>query len=358
MAISSVLGSSALLPAGLGFRNVLINGDMRIAQRATSATGITSGETYRTVDRFVSAYGTTGTWTESQSTDAPPGFGNSLKLQCTTANASLSVSSYLIWGQNIEGQNIQQFAKGTSSAKPFSLSFWVKAFQTGTYVAELYDNTNSRQVTKTFTINASATWEYKTIQFPADATGAFANSNANALSLYFWLVAGTTFTSGSSGSWAAASNGNRAAGLTVNGASSTNNYFQFTGVQLEQNLQPTPFEQRPIGTELALCQRYYYRRGGGVGGVVSDVYLSGYQPASTNIIFSHFHPVEMRATPSLAQKVGVWALINTPSQPIIGQPSIYGYYIYITVNSGIGNTNQSAAYTNGSSNYLEFSAEL
>ena len=257
MGINSALGSSALLPAGLGFRNVIINGDMRIAQRATSAAGITSGETYRTVDRFVSAYGTTGTWTESQSTDAPPGFGNSIKFQCTTANASLSSSSYLIFGQNIEGQNIQQFAKGTSSAKPFTFSFWVKAFQTGTYVAELYDNTNSRQVTKTFTINASATWEYKTIQFPADATGAFANSNANALSLFFWLVAGTTFTSGSSGSWAAASNSNRAVGLSVNGASSTSNYFQFTGLQLEQNYQPTPFEQRPYGVELSLCQRYY-----------------------------------------------------------------------------------------------------
>jgi hypothetical protein len=258
MGISSALGSSALLPAGLGFRNVLINGAMQIAQRSTSVSSITSGETYRTLDRFVSAYGTTGTWTESQSTDAPPGFGNSIKFQCTTANASLSSNSYLIWGQSIEGQNIQQFAKGTSSAKPFALSFWVKAFQTGTYVAELYDNTNSRQVTKTFTINASATWEYKTIQFPADATGAFANSNASALSLYFWLVGGTAFTSGAAtGSWSSASSANRAAGLTVNGASSTNNYFQFTGLQLEQNYQPTPFEQRPIGVELALCQRYY-----------------------------------------------------------------------------------------------------
>jgi hypothetical protein len=258
MPISSALGSSALLPAGLGFRNVIINGAMQIAQRATSAAGLTSGETYRTVDRFVSAFGTTGTWTETQSTDAPPGFGNSRKFECTTANASLSAGSYLIWGQNIEGQNLQQFAKGTASAKPFMLSFWVKAFQTGTFVAELYDNTNSRQVTKTFTINASATWEYKTIQFPADATGAFANSNANALSLFFWLVGGTTFTSGTAtGSWSSASNGNRAAGLSVNGASSTSNYFQFTGLQLEQNYQPTPFEQRPIGTELALCQRYY-----------------------------------------------------------------------------------------------------
>jgi hypothetical protein len=294
MAISSVLGSSALLPAGLGFRNVLINGAMQIAQRSTSVSSITSGETYRTLDRFVSAYGTTGTWTESQSTDAPPGFGNSIKFQCTTANASLSSNSYLIWGQNIEGQNIQQFAKGTSSAKPFALSFWVKAFQTGTYVAELYDNTNSRQVTKTFTINASATWEYKTIQFPADATGAFANSNANALSLLFWLVAGTTFTSGTAtGSWAAASNGNRAAGLTVNGASSTSNYFQFTGLQLEQNYQPTPFEQRPIGVELALCLRYYSNMG-----YDTSNFVDGYQINTAYITQWIKLPQQMRVKPT------------------------------------------------------------
>ena len=101
MGISSSLGSSALLPAGLGFRNVVINGAMQIAQRSTSLASITSGQAYRTLDRFESAYSTTGTWTESQSTDAPPGFGNSIKFQCTTANASLSAGSYLIWGQNI-----------------------------------------------------------------------------------------------------------------------------------------------------------------------------------------------------------------------------------------------------------------
>jgi hypothetical protein len=207
----------------------------------------------------------------------------------------LSASSYFIWGQNIEGQNLQRFAKGTASSKPFSLSFWVKAFQTGTYVAELYDNTNSRQVTKTFTINASATWEYKTIQFPADATGAFANSNANAFSLWFWLVGGTTFTSGTaSGSWATASNANRAAGLTVNGASSTSNYFQFTGVQLEANTQATAFEQLPYTFKMSLCQRYYTvfeaRRLNSEGYASSSGY--GYY---SNVGF----PSEMRVAPTI-----------------------------------------------------------
>ena len=363
MPISSALGSSALLPAGLGFRNVIINGDMRIAQRSTSVASLTSGETYRTLDRYTSAYGTTGTWTESQSTDAPPGFGNSIKFQCTTANASLSSSSYLIFGQNIEGQNIQQFAKGTSSAKPFTFSFWVKAFQTGTYVAELYDNTNSRQVTKTFTINASATWEYKTIQFPADATGAFANSNANALSLYFWLVAGTTFTSGTAtGSWSAASNGNRAAGLTVNGASSTSNYFQFTGLQLEQNYQPTPFEQRPIGTELALCQRYYWRY---TSSAATRLPFNVIRLSTTQAYGTMPNPVPMRNTASsidynnlgitdsvtYTSAAGTWAI----DSGIASNP--YGNILLIYSSSGISaNGNCMALIASGS--YVGFSAEL
>ena len=126
-------------------------------------------------------------------------------------------------------------------------------------------------------------------------------------------------------------------------------------VQLEAGSVFSPFEYRLRTEEIALCQRYYYRTG---GGVQSDMYLSGYQPALTNIIFTFFHPVQMRATPSLAQKVGTWLLINSPDQPIVGSPSIYCYFVYIKVNSGIGNTNQSAAYTSNSSTYLEFSAEL
>jgi len=259
MAISSVLGSSALLPAGLGFRNVIINGAMNVAQRSTSVASLSSpAGTYNTVDRWNTYLSGAGTYTQSQSTDAPPGFGYSLKMQCTTASGALAAGAYGQIQQIVEGQNVQQFAKGTSSAKPFAVSFWVKAFQTGTYVVELYDATNTRSVSRTYTINVAETWEYKTIQFPADATGAFANSNAGALIIIHWFSGGTTYTSGTAnGSWAAVSNGNRAAGLNVNVGSSTNNYWQVTGVQLEQNYQPTPFEQRPIGVELALCQRYY-----------------------------------------------------------------------------------------------------
>jgi hypothetical protein len=312
MAISSVLGSSALLPAGLGFRNVLINGAMNVAQRSTSVASISTGDSnYHTVDRWITGIGSAGTWTQTQSTDAPPGFGNSLKMQCTTANTSLAAGAYLILGQNIEGLNLQQFSKGTSSAKPFSLSFWVKAFQTGTYIAELYDSINARQVTKTYTINASGTWEYKTIQFPADAIGAFANSNASACSLYFWFASGTANTSGTaSGSWATEVSANRAAGLNVNSASSTNNYFQFTGVQLEQNYQPTPFEQRPIGVELSLCQRYYYRTDTGGTNAAFRTLCSSF--ANTTTVWQGVvkFPVRMRVAPSAIEEYGNKRLVD------------------------------------------------
>ena len=126
-------------------------------------------------------------------------------------------------------------------------------------------------------------------------------------------------------------------------------------MQLEQNLQPTPFEQRPIGVELALCQRYYYRTGGTVAG---DITIIGYQPASTSIYATFFHLVEMRTTPSLAQKVGTWSVLNTSTQPVINAASKNSYSIYSTVNPGITNANQSGAQTANSGTYLEFSAEL
>src|SRR5210317_2483905 len=119
---------------GNNFRNIIINGDMSIAQRGTSETGIT-GSGYNTVDRFGSTIATAGTWTQSQSTDVPTGqgFATSLKYDCTTANASLSASSQIRIQQAIEGQNLQYLKYGTANAQSTTLSFWVKSNKIGTY---------------------------------------------------------------------------------------------------------------------------------------------------------------------------------------------------------------------------------
>jgi hypothetical protein len=239
-------------------RNLIINGDMQIAQRGTSVASITTGD-YRTVDRWYFAPSSLGTWTMSVENDAPTGSGfrKSAKVLCTTADASPASSDELTFHQRIEGQNLQQVKKGTAAAEQLTLSFWVKANVTGTYIAELYDADNTRQVSKSYTINASGTWEYKTITFAADTTGAFDNDNALSLYVLWWLSGGGAYTSGTlNTSWNSVTSANRAVGQ-VNLASATNNYWQITGVQLEVGDTATPFEFKSVEDELLECQRYF-----------------------------------------------------------------------------------------------------
>ena len=354
VANSSATNGLAWVDQPSGFRNKIINGAMTISQRGTSAISNVGGTDVYGTDRWCIYGQTSSKMTITQSTVAPPGFSNSTVITSSAATTPASGDFYGL-RQHIEGYNTTDLAWGTASAKPIVVSFWVRSSIAGSYSFTVLNPAASRCFISSYTISTINTWEKKIVYINGETTGSWATGNTTGVSIWFDMGSGSS-QNGTAGTWNTSATF-RTSGSTnligTNGAT-----FYITGVQFEANTVATPFEYRPYGTELALCQRYYYRRGGGVGGVVSDVYLSGYQPASTNIIFSHFHPVEMRATPSLAQKVGVWALINTPSQPIIGSPSIYGYFIYITVNSGISNANQSAAYTNGSSNYLEFGAEL
>ena len=244
----------------LSNRNVIINGAMQVAQRGTSTASITTNGFY-TADRYNLALQTQGTWTQSVENDAPTGSGlrKSLKMLCTTADASPTGGDNVFIYQSFEGQNVQQFAKGTVSAKQFAVSFWVKSNVTGTYIVELVDNDNNRVVSAPYTISASATWEKKTIIFPADTTGVWDNDNANSGSIVFWLGAGTNYTSGTLGTtWSSITTANRAVGQT-NLASATNNYWQVTGVQLEAGAVATPFEFEDYGTTLQKCYRYYQR---------------------------------------------------------------------------------------------------
>ena len=264
MGISSALGSSALLPAGLGFRNMLINGDMRIAQRNTSVSGITTSD-YRTVDRWYLNLSSAGTWTMAQTTDAPTseGFGYSVKLTCTTAQASPATTNNARFWQKLEGFNVAGLAKGTSAPKPVVLSFWVKSGLTGTFICTLDDLDNSRKISASYTISTANVWEKKTLSFVGDTTGTFTIDNSESLMVTWWLMAGPSFQGSSlSTSWSSASTLTDYANGQTNVAAGNNsavNYWQITGVQLEQNYQPTPFEQRPYGVELQLCQRYYQR---------------------------------------------------------------------------------------------------
>jgi hypothetical protein len=288
-------------------RNVVINGAMQVAQRGTSTASITTTG-YYTADRISTTVSSMGTWTQSLETDAPTGSGlrNSVKMLCTTADASPAAGDIVSVHQYLEGQNVQQFLKGTSSAKQFSVSFWVKSNVTGTYILELFDYNNTRQVSASYTVSASATWEKKTITFPADTTGAFTNSNAAALGCNFWLGAGTTYTSGTlNTTWAANTNANRVVGQT-NLASAINNYWQVTGIQLEVGSVATPFEFENYATTLLKCQRYFIRLQG--YSLLYHAVGSGNTNCRGGIVSI---PTTMRTLPTITIKGAAVALLNS-----------------------------------------------
>ena len=306
---------TAQVTNNLSNRNLIINGDMAIAQRTTSASGKTTGGVFAT-DRMLADIGTAGTWTISQDSTSPDGFSKSTKFQCTTANTSLSASSFLLFQHRLEGCNLQSLAKGTSAAKTFTVSFHVRSNKTGTYVLGINDRDNSRNNSKSYTISSANTWEKKTITFEADTSGALDDDVNESMRLDFWLGAGSNFKSGSAVTgWESNNNVNRAASLNVNLADSTSNNWYITGLQMEVGSNATDFEFLPKVQQLAMCQRYMYRcqdRMVGKGQNSADMYNPRLD-----------HPVEMRASPTLANGSFV-THSGSNGTPVIGNTRFVG----------------------------------
>jgi hypothetical protein len=317
------------------FRNIVINGDMQIAQRSTSVASISSGTTYHTLDRFRVDISSLGTFTMSQSTDVPSGYGfaNSLKLDCTTADASPSAGDNLLIRQIFEGQNLQYLKKGTANAVSLTLSFWVKSTKTGTFIAELQDIDNSRTISKSYTISVSNTWEFKTVTFAGDTTGAFTNDNGESLRLNFWLGAGTDFTSGTlQTNWGSSANVTDRAVGQVNIADSTSNDFLITGVQLEAGTSATDFEFLPYDIDLGRCDRYYQTLQ-----YANDATLCNGSAVSTSQANAGINFKKMRAAP-------------TVTLPPAGQTS--GSITFLGANGGYPTTGTHALASIGVNNFV------
>ena len=284
------------------FRNIIINGDMSIAQRATSTASITSTG-YHTVDRWKHQFlGGCGTWTISQDTDIPSGqgFAKSLKLDCTTAKGTPDSNTRFLFSHLIEGQNLQYLKKGTSSAESLTASFWVKSNKTGTYILAIYDADNDRQIAKSYTIDSASTWEKKIITFEGDTTGTLGNDNNASFQFNFWLAAGSNYSSGTlQTSWGSRVDANRAVGQ-VNLADSTSNEWYITGVQLEAGTSASDFEFLPVDVNLQRCQRYYYLHASGNN---QNINMSAYY-TSSYLVGNIDFPVEMRSAPSLVHSTG------------------------------------------------------
>ena len=275
-----------------GRRNIVINGAMQHWQRGTS---FSVSDNIYTCDRWLTEFGGLGAFTLSRSTDTPDEFGYSLKLDCTSADASPAAGDVFQLFHRIEGQNLQQLKKGTASAEKVTLSFFVKSNKTGNMQVNLRD-ANSRIIGNTYTINSANTWERKTITFDGDTSGTIANDNTTELTIEFPISSGSTYTSGAvPTAWEASSNADRNAGSTINLADNTSNEWYLTGVQLEVGAQATAFEHRSFGEELDLCERYFQQYGRSAS-AIGRLLGSG---NGGDAMLSTFGPIkQMRASPT------------------------------------------------------------
>jgi hypothetical protein len=335
-----------------GRKNLIINGDMRIAQRSTTAS--TTGNTFApiSVDRISLGAAGSGysTYTAEQSSDAPDGFQYSFKVTTTSA-VTLGSNGYQRVNYPIEGYIASQIGYGKSWSKSITLSFWVKSNNPGNFsLAFNTVGTTNRFHSVVYTIEQSGVWEYKTITIPGDIVN-YSQNVTNGIGLYlaFALRASSNWLStNNNNKWVNQTDASRHYGHNVNVGSVNGDYWAITGVQLEVGKNATEFEHRSYGEELALCQRYYYKSLTTRQGIL-------YKGPLWETDFFYF-PVEMRTAPVISG--ASWFLRNPGSNTDIS----YTGFTYNTVRSGFfitsttSNTNTLQCWFCNAP--LQFNAEL
>ena len=299
---------------------LIINGDMAVAQRSENATGLTSSG-YKSLDRFYTTLyyssSNVGTFTSSQSSDVPTGYGfrNSLKMDCTTAQTSLPASGQIVIRYTVEAQDLNPFKFGTSNAEKMTLSFWVKSNLTGTYNTSLYnaDGGSTPQVNSQYTISSADTWEKKVLVFPADTSNGFNDDNGAGLYIDWIMGSGSTYTGGTAPTtWSAFVNNTYNGGSTINMASSTSNEWLITGIQLEVGEYTSstipPFQHESYGDNFMRCARYYYKIAGTSG--TNQTLGIGYYKADDQWRMTSYLPCQPRTAPTLDYVSGTDYYVN------------------------------------------------
>jgi hypothetical protein len=279
-----------------GFRNRVINGDMRIDQRNAGANvAIANNASSYITDRFRADAPADQSMTFQQQTSVvPTGFTNALKVTAGTATTNVSNQPGLF--HFVEGYNTADLGFGTANAKTITLSFWVRSSLTGTFGVCFENNDGNRAYIASYTINVADTFEYKTITIAGDTSGTWNTTNQRGISVIFDLGYGTTWSAAASSAWANLSNDR---GLTGGAklAANTGATWYMTGCQLEVGSTATNFDVRSYGTELALCQRYCNVYGENVYTIFGTM---GFAFSGTGFSSVTPFPVEMRAIPTVA----------------------------------------------------------
>ncbi len=352
--LQNASGSAITSQAGA---NLIINGNMMIDQRDSTATINGTGVTYN-VDRWLGRGETSeGVFTLAQDTTSPADFTNSLKATVTTiddASPMWSTSSYRIQ-QMVEGYNIEELNWGTSDAQSVTLSFWVRSSVTGTFGGSVANGDYNRFNPFSYTISSANTWEYKTVTIAGDTSGTWVTNNALGLRLNFSLGAGADRL-GTAGTWTSSV----LEGVTgqVNPIQTINSTFYITGVQLEVGTTATPFEHLHYGQQLALCQRYYYKW----NTTSSNNWVAWAMAANTTNMYGHVpFPTTMRNNPSSIEYSGLgWWLggaVTAFSAVAIAESGTDSCTMNFT-STGLTAQKMYAVLPNGSTNYIAFNSEL
>jgi hypothetical protein len=303
----------------INFRNRIINGDMRIDQRNAGAS-VTPPNGAFGLDRWqFNMFTNSGKFSAQQnagSVTPPAGFTNYNGITSLSAYSIASGDIYAI-SQTIEGFNTADLGFGTANAKTVTISFWVRSSLTGTFGGSLRNNDGNRSYPFSYTISAANTWEYETITIPGDTTGTWLTTNGIGTRLTFSLGVGSTY-SGTAGAWAAGAFVSPTGATSVVGTNGAT--FYITGVQLEVGSVATPFERRPYGTELSLCQRYFWQIGTGEAQYVptgSGVSENTFSSIAVN------YPVKMRAVPTFSFS-GLQCFDGSTAETATSTRSFYG----------------------------------
>ena len=255
------------------FRNKLINGNFDIWQRGTSQTnsGFGSADRWHNEHNFSSKTASQQAFTNGQ-TDVP---NNPKYYLRNVVTSSANDAAYVIVYQNIEGVE-------TLAGKTVTLSFYAKADSNKNIATELVQAFGSGGSPSSFnsainvtTHSLTSSWQKFTVTTTLSSiSGKVIGSNKNdSLGVNFWLEAGANLNA------------------RTNSLGQQSGTFDIAQVQIEEGASATPFEQRPIGTELSLCQRYFYE---------ATVQTSWGNASSVAMGF-FYHPVQMRAQPSVNQ---------------------------------------------------------
>jgi hypothetical protein len=344
---SSSVTPSKLANSGneLGLRNRIINGAMMIDQRNKGNT-ITPATYQYCVDRWYVDCSTTGKYTIGQNAGGvtpPTGFKNYVGITVTSAYNITSSDNHALT-QYIEGNNIADLNFGTGTAKTVTLSFWVYSSLTGTFSGALKNST--RSYTFSYSISSANTWTQVAITIPGDTAGTWVTDSSGALSVVFSFGTGSTYTT-AAGTWTSGYYLGTPGSTSLLGTLGA--YFYVTGVQLEKGSTQTPFEFRPYGFELSLCQRYYEKLGNSANDIacIQAVYTSGAY-IGTYVPWK----VTKRASPTMTISSG-WSVFGC------GQPTVFSWGVsgsYISAQST--GASVGANFYSSSSTYLIADAEV